>query len=445
MLNDIDRQILKIAIPSIVSNITIPLLGLVDLTIVGHLGSPLYIGALAVGSMMFNVIYWILGFLRMGTSGLTSQAYGRHDFAEMRKTLVRSLAIGVTIGLFLIAAQYLVREIGLYLMRPTADIRPHTIVYFNICIWGAPAVLGLYSLTGWYIGMQNTKIPMYISIIQNIVNICASICFVYLLHMKVEGVALGTLISQYSGFFLALLLLDKKFKIPFSTIEAGCMPYCKSTPKKVFILNLNLFLRTLFIVAVNMFFTSASAAQGSVILAVNTLLFQFFTLYSFIMDGFAYAGEAIGGKYYGANDLSMFQKAKQHIFLWGLALTLLYTLVYYLGGQPFLHLLTEETDVIAAAIPYLPWAIAIPFAGLGAFIWDGLFIGMTATRGMLISSALASICFFLMWYILSSTLSNHALWLALVTYLIMRGIVQTIIFKPSTKSYERENYNISNP
>lgn len=441
MLPNIDRQILKIAIPSIVTNITIPLLGIIDVTIVGHLGSPLYIGALAVGSMMFNVIYWIFGFLRMGTSGLTSQAYGRHDVAEIRKTLFRSLFIGVTIGLLLVATQYLVREIGLYLMRPTTDIIPYTTIYFNICIWGAPAVLGLYSLTGWYIGMQTTKIPMYISIIQNIINICASIYFVFILHMKVEGIALGTLIAQYCGFILALILLskilrmrNKEFPTPLSNIEDKNNPNSKLTQTNFFILNLNLFLRTLFIVAVNMFFTSAGAAQGSVILAVNTLLFQLFTLYSFIMDGFAYAGEAIGGKYYGARNAQMFHLTKNHLFLWGFALTVLYTLVYYFGGQHFLHILTNESKLISAALPYLPWAIAIPIAGIGAFIWDGLFIGMTATRGMLLSSAIAAISFFFLWYLLSPTIANHALWLALIIYLLMRAIVQTIIFKISTKS-----------
>lgn len=440
MFPNIDHEILKIAIPSIVTNITVPLLGLIDVTIVGHLGSPLYIGALAIGSMFFNVIYWIFGFLRMSTSGLTSQAYGRYDIAEIRKSLLRSLSIGVAIGLFLVAAQHLVREIGLHLLRPTSDILPYTITYISICIWGAPAVLGLYSLTGWYIGMQTTKIPMYISIIQNIVNICTSICLVIFFHMKVEGIALGTLIAQYSGFILALLFLkstsvyeplSEYLRVNSEQLDINCN--IQNDAPNIFNLNLNLFLRTLFIVAVNMFFTSAGAAQGPVILAANTLLFQLFTLYAFIMDGFAYAGEAIGGKYYGAHNLQMFHIIKNHLFLWGLALTILYTLVYYIGGQSFLHLLTSETDVIAVATPYLPWAVAIPFAGFGAFIWDGLFIGMTATRGMLISSVIAAICFFLLSYLLSPIFANHALWLALLTYLLMRGIVQTIIFKLSTK------------
>ena len=206
-----DKQILQIALPSIVSNITVPLLGLIDVAIVGHLGSPAYIGAIAVGGMLFNIIYWIFGFLRMGTSGMTSQAYGKRDLPEVVRLLVRSVGIGLAVAFCLIALQIPIRQGAFLLIHPTDEVKEMATLYFHICIWGAPAMLGLYGLTGWFIGMQNSRIPMYIAITQNIVNIIASLSLVYLCGMKVEGVALGTLIAQYAGFLMGLILWIRNY------------------------------------------------------------------------------------------------------------------------------------------------------------------------------------------------------------------------------------------
>lgn len=200
-----NKQILQIALPSIVSNITVPLLGLIDVGIVGHLGSPAYIGAIAVGGMLFNIIYWIFGFLRMGTGGMTSQAYGKRDLPETVRLLLRSMGVGLAVAFCIIALQVPIRQLAFLLIHPTDEVKSLATIYFHICIWGAPAMLGLYALTGWFIGMQNSRIPMYIAITQNIVNIIASLCLVYLCGMKVEGVALGTLIAQYAGFLMALI------------------------------------------------------------------------------------------------------------------------------------------------------------------------------------------------------------------------------------------------
>ena len=201
-----DRQILHIALPSIVSNITVPLLGLIDVSIVGHLGAASYIGAIAVGGMLFNIIYWLFGFLRMGTGGLTAQAYGRHDLQEVTRILLRSLSISLLLALALLLLQYPIRNIAFMCMDTSEEVRQLATLYFHICIWGAPATLGLYGFTGWYIGMQNSRFPMFIAITQNIVNIAASLFFVFVLKMKVEGVALGTLVAQYAGLGMACLL-----------------------------------------------------------------------------------------------------------------------------------------------------------------------------------------------------------------------------------------------
>ena len=427
-MNKKDRDILDIAIPSIVSNITVPLLGLVDVTIVGHMGNAAYIAAIAVGSMIFNVIYWIFGFLRMGTSGMTSQAYGRRCLDEAVDLLVRALAVGVGIGLAFVAGQSVLKWAALELMQPTADIAVFTSTYFDICIWGAPAVLGLYSLTGWYIGMQNTRLPMLVSIFQNVVNIAASLVFVYLFGMKVEGVAFGTLTAQYAGFFAALLFLRKRFREVLVHVSLRALRDAAAM-MRFFTVNRDIFLRTLFLVAVNLFFTAAGAKQGAVVLSVNTLLFQLFTLYSYVMDGFAYAGEAIGGKYFGARNQEAFDDTVSRLFRWGLALTLFYTFLYLVAGEPFLRLLTDEPEVVDCSKEYILWAVAIPLAGMGAFYWDGLYIGMTATRGMLSSTFTGAAVFFTVHFSLFPLLGNHALWLALILYLVSRGVVQTLLFR----------------
>ena len=427
-MNKKDRDILDIAIPSIVSNITVPLLGLVDVTIVGHMGNAAYIAAIAVGSMIFNVIYWIFGFLRMGTSGMTSQAYGRQRLDEAVDLLVRSLAVGVGIGLAFVAGQSVLKWAALELMQPTADIAVFTSTYFDICIWGAPAVLGLYSLTGWYIGMQNTRLPMLVSIFQNVVNIAASLVFVYLFGMKVEGVAFGTLTAQYAGFLAAFLFLRKRYREVLVHVSLRALRDAAAM-MRFFTVNRDIFLRTLFLVAVNLFFTAAGAKQGAVVLSVNTLLFQLFTLYSYVMDGFAYAGEAIGGKYFGARNQEAFDDTVSRLFRWGLALTLFYTFLYLVAGEPFLRLLTDEPEVVDCSKEYILWAVAIPLAGMGAFYWDGLYIGMTATRGMLSSTFTGAAVFFTVHFSLFPLLGNHALWLALILYLVSRGVVQTLLFR----------------
>ncbi len=433
----IDRQILHIAIPSIVSNITVPLLGLVDLTIVGHLGSPAYIGAIAVGGLLFNIIYWVFAFLRMGTSGMTSQAYGRHDFAEAMRLLARSVGLGLLIALLLLGLQTPIARAAFLFIQPTDEIKELALTYFHICIWGAPAMLGLYGLTGWYIGMQNSRIPMAVAITQNVVNIVASLSFVYFGGMKVEGVALGTLIAQWAGFLMGLLLWLRHYGRLRKYRLQGL--WQREALMRFFLVNRDIFLRTLCLVAVTLFFTSAGAGQGEIILAVNTLLMQLFTLFSYIMDGFAFAGEALSGRYIGAQNLGAFRQAVKRLFAWGTGMALLFTTAYAAGGNAFLALLTDEPEVIEASGAYFYWALAIPLAGMAAFIWDGVFIGATATRGMLIAMSLAALSFFLLYYGLRHACDNHALWLAFVTYLAIRGLVQTGL----AKGVERRSFPVT--
>ena len=430
-MNQRDRQILQIALPSIVSNITVPLLGMIDVAIVGHMGSPVYIGAVAVGSMIFNLVYWLFGFLRMGSSGLTAQALGRRDLTEVTRLLVRSVSVALAISLSLIILQIPLKWLMFWLIGPTPDVAPFASTYFNIVIWGAPASLSLFCLMGWYIGMQNTRIPMLISIMQNVVNILASLMLVYGFGMKVEGVALGTIIAQYAGLLMAIGLLARYYRQIFRYFQKDRIFQKMGA---FFAVNRDIFLRTLCLVAVNLFFTSAGARQGAIILSVNTILMQLYLFFSYFMDGFAYAGEALGGKAYGAHNGIAFRETLHRLWMWMLIVTVAYTLLYIIAGPWIVALLTDESMVLDTSREYLWWAWLIPIAGCVAFIWDGIFIGITATRGMLVSSFLSALTFFAVYLLAEGMMGNHGLWLAQIVYLAMRGVLQTVWYRQKLMS-----------
>ncbi|KGF36430.1 MATE family efflux transporter [Hoylesella buccalis] len=422
------KQVFKLALPSIISNITVPLLGIIDLTIVGHMGDVIYIGAIAIGTMIFNVLYWLFGFLRMGTSGMTSQALGRRDLTEAMRLLVRSLTISTAIAVIFILFQLPIRWMALTIMQPTEQIAEQAAIYFSICIWGAPAMLGLYGLTGWFIGMQNTRIPMLVSIFQNIVNIVASVTFVFGFGMKIQGVALGTLTALWTGFLLAMYCW-KRYYGRLAEYNWKDDLFKRSTMVRFFAVNRDIFIRTLFLVGVNFFFISAGSRQGAIILSVNTLLMTLFTLFSYVMDGFAYAGEALSGKYYSAANKLAFDRVYRSLFAWGTIMAVVFTLVYAVGGNGFLMLLTNEAVVVQAAETYFWWAVMIPIVSVSAFVYDGIFIGLTATRGMLVSSVISALVFFVLYLALQSYLENHALWLAFIVYLGLRGGIQWLLYR----------------
>lgn len=420
-----NKQILHIALPSIISNITVPLLALVDTTIVGHLGSASYIAAIALGGMIFNMIYWLFNFLRMGTGGLTAQAYGANQHQATSYILLRSLTIAGGIALTLLLLQRPIFQVTFHFVTATTEVRSLASIYFNILIWGAPAMLALYSFTGWFLGMQNARIPMCIAITQNVVNIAVSTLLVFGYHLKIEGVALGTLISQYTALLLAVIFCLTKFDVKQHFELKAILDI--NTLKRFFQINRDIFLRTLCLIAVTTYFTSAGSTQGELTLAANTLLMQFFIIFSYFMDGFAYAGEALGGRYFGAHDRLNFQRVTRCLFAWGGALSVLFFFIYFLSGTSLLHLLTDDSQVINRAQQYLPIVYFIPLISFAAFLFDGLYIGTTATRYMLISMFCASAAFFVL--INVCTLSNTLLWLAFLVYLGGRGLMQAFLFK----------------
>lgn len=421
-----DKSILRLAIPNIISNITVPLLGMVDMFIVGHLESEYYIGAIALATMIFNFIYWSFSFLRMGTSGFTAQAYGAQDHKEQTNTLFRSLTVAMSAGFLIVLLQYFIVHIGLYFLNAEPTVKTFAQDYFYIYVWAAPAVLGLYAFNGWYVGMQNAKTPMLIAIGINIVNIALSFIFVYGFGMKIKGVALASACAQYAGFLSFILIWNTKYGWLKQYINLNVLKDIKSYIP-FFKVNRDIFIRTMALVAVTTFFMSASAKEGKDVLAVNALLMQLFILFSYMMDGFAYAAEALTGKFIGSKNSLMLKHLVKRLFLWGIIIAILFTLIYIVFFDNILAILTDKQNVIELSKQYHIWVCLIPIAGFSAFLWDGIFVGATASRQMRNSMLIAVVSFFLVFWVFYDILLNNILWIAFIVYLALRGIVQSIM------------------
>lgn len=449
----LDHEILDIAGPSIVTNITVPLLGIVDLAIVGHLGTQAAIGAIAVGGLIFNMVYWLFNFLRMGSSGLTAQAYGRRDLTSVHRVLRMGLTVALVCGIGIFVIQRPMEWASHLIIAPTDEVWRLALEYFRVRIWAAPAVLALFAMNGWLVGMQNSRYPLLIAVGQNLINIAASYALVFWYGMGVDGVALGTVISQYAGLAAAAFLCRHELRrsiarlglgnagvddlsttyqqsgVENSSAEASQQPDVDKSAgyelsyQQFFNVNRDIFLRMICLIAVTTAFTAYGARMGDTLLAVNTLLMQLFTLFSYFSDGIALAGEALVGKYVGAQNPLRLQQVVRRLFVWGAGVMLLFTLFYLLGGPVLLSLLTDEPEVISAASPYLCWAVAIPVCGLAAFMWDGVFIGATRTREMFFSLLIGAVVFFSLRVLLMLVMNdpNDALWLAFLSYLAIRG------------------------
>lgn len=422
-MREIDRRILKLTIPNIISNITVPLLGMVDLAIVGHLGGSSYIGAIAIGTAIFNMLYWNFGFLRMGTSGFTAQAYGARDMGDAIRIFVRGSIVALSIALLLIALQNLLAPIAIDFMQGDEELSRLASDYFFIRIWAAPATLMLYVTKGWFIGMQNARFPMAVAIAVNIVNIAASYLLASTAGMGLKGVALGTVIAQYSGVVISLALMGRYYGKIFKRERLkGCFDL--ESLVRFFSINRDIFLRTLCLVAVFTFFTRASAQMGGETLAINTLLMQLFTLVSYFLDGFAYSAEALVGRYTGAGVKSELTRSVKALISWGVGIASIFTLLYTVALEPLLSIFTSDESIITAALEYRYWVGAIPLAGFMAFLYDGILIGATESAIMRNIMYIATAIFFILFYSLSSLMGDSALWLALLLYLATRGMGQ---------------------
>jgi MATE family multidrug resistance protein len=421
-----NREILKLAIPNIISNVSVPLLSTVDTILMGQL-SGLHLGAVGIGSMIFNFLYWNFGFLRMGTTGLTAQAYGKKNDQEMIVTLGRALVTGLALGIVMILLYLPIWELSSVLMNISPEHMALVKSYFTIRILAAPATFALFSLMGWYFGMQNAIYPLIITVFLNLVNIGISALLVLYFNMEVEGVALGTLIAQYLGLILALVLLLLKYKFLLSLLSVKLI-FIRDELLAFFTLNKDIFLRTIFLSLVFAFFYSQSSKFGELVLASSVILLQLLNWMSYGIDGFAFAAESLTGKYQGAADERKLRKTIRYVLYWGAGLGLLYSLVYWIAETPLIRLFSNEVSVQEATAKYYLWIVILPIVGFASYIWDGIFVGLTAVKSMRNSMFLSFIFYFATYYGLQPIMGIQALWLALLTFLLARGLIQSYLF-----------------
>ena len=421
-----NRKILNLAIPNIISNLSVPLLGVVDTALIGHLEEAYYLGAIALGSMIFNFIFWGFGFLRMGTTGITAQSFGEENQTESIMTLARALAVAGTFSLLILLLQVWIADLSFWLVKASPEVERYTRIYFNIRIFSAPATLGLYAINGWFLGMQNARYPMAVTIALNTVNIVLDVYFVRGLGMHVDGVAWGTLIARYVGLAIALVLLAVKYRSWLQEYVHGLLMEVKAL-KKFFTVNRDIFIRTLCLIFTFSFFTAKSATFGDVILAANSILLQLWMIVSYGTDGFAFAAESLIGRYKGSDQQGRLTLAVKYCFIWGAGIGVLASAVYGLFDIHILRLFTDQQPVIEAAMVVFGWTIAGPAVSSFGYIWDGVFIGATETPPMRNSMIIATLVFFLPAYFIGEPfLGNHAIWLAMTLFMVGRGLTLTL-------------------
>jgi MATE family multidrug resistance protein len=429
----VNKKILNLAIPNIISNISIPLLGIVDMALMGHLESDYYIGAIALGSLIFNFIYWGLGFLRMGTSGFTAQAWGRRDLPETILVLSRAAFIAIITGALLLLLQRPIEILSFLVLKGETRVEELAMAYFRIRIWAAPAALGQFVLLGFFLGMQNARLPMVVLVTTNVINIGCSYLFVMKLGMESNGVALGTVIAQYSGLFIAIFFFKRYFGRLFRYWSLQATLKWEKL-KHFLLINRDIFIRTMCLVVVFSIFTARSASTDvqnegeDTILAVNSLLMQFFMFFAFLIDGFAHASEALTGKFIGANDRQSLKRSIRLLFVWGTGISIAFTLIYLFGGNVIFRALTNNAEVIANAKPYFFWVVLVPMVSFTAFLWDGIFIGATAGPEMRNAMLISTLVVFFPTYILAGRfMGNHGLWLAFIIFMIARGVTMQVM------------------
>ena len=424
----INRNILRLALPSIMANITVPLVGIVDIAIAGRLGDAASIGGIAIGSMLFDLLYWNMGFLRIGTGGITAQAYGRRDFKEAMDTFTRGIATALTVALLIWIIQWVYIEAAFALVVSSPEVESIAREYFFIRVWAAPATLSLMVFKGWFIGMQNTVLPMAVDVTVNVVNVVVSYILAIHTPMGVAGVAAGTVVAQYSGLLLAVVLMCYNFREHFHLISVRASIRLNKM-KEFFSINGNLFIRSLGMLVIYIGFTSMAAKYGDTLLAVSSVMMKLLLLFSYFIDGFAYAGEALVGRFIGEKNENYLKGTIRWIFIWSFGISALSTLIYALFGKPMFRLMTDTPDVVEASTPFLFWLLLMPVVSCIAFTWDGIFIGATATK-YLRNSMIWSAGLFIVTYIaLQPIMGIQSLYLAYFVHLLVRSLYLTLVRK----------------
>lgn len=424
-----NREILRLALPAIASNITVPLLGLCDTAVTGHLGDEVFLAAVAAGGTIFNVILWLCGFLRMGTTGLTAEAFGARRNHDINVIFWRAATLASALGLLVILFQRPLLSLFMSIIAPATDVAVAASRYFSICVWGIPPLLITLSINGWFIGMQDTVRPMIISISMNLLNVAASLIAVYALHAGFDGVAYGTLTANWAGLLISatiVALYSKKTNLRPRLLEiVGSGGFAR-----FFRVSSDLFLRSACIMGVSLSVTAIGARMGDTIMAANAIMLQFFLLFSYFTDGFSFAGEALVGKYSGANNMDAVKSSARRLLIWSAAIATSFMLIYLFGLKPFTAMLTDVAEVRECVIDMGVYVWILPPIAVWAFIYDGFFIGLTATRRMFLTT-LAAIAIFGAIIVIgtldinfatSTAAGNRILWSAFLSFLAIRGL-----------------------
>jgi MATE family multidrug resistance protein len=416
-----NREMWRIAAPMILSNISVPLLGMVDTGVMGHLESPAYLGAVAIGGTIFTFIYLGMNFLRMGTTGIAAQRFGADDFDGLRVVLGQAVIVSFAIALTIIVLQVPIGRFGLFLLGGDAETQTHAATYFSIRVWSAPGTLANYVLIGWFLGLQNARVPLAVFLTINFTNIVLDLLFVLVLGMKVEGVALASVIAEYAGLGVGLAFAASALRK-----HPGHWDFSRLTRlvayTKFFSVNANLFVRTIALLFTFGFITAQGARLGPAILAANAVLINFQNLTSLGLDGIAQAAEAMVGKAVGKEDKAALQSTVNLTLKWSLIFAVGFTALYLVAGPFIVRLLTDLPDVRATAMVFLPWLIASPLVAVWCFLYDGVYVGMTRSREMRDIMLVSTFLVFLPLWFVTQSFGNHGLWFSFLAFLAARGI-----------------------
>ena len=457
-MRTIDKEILRLALPSILANITVPLVGMVDIAVAGHLSASAaaLIGGISVGSLMFDMLYWNFGFLRAGTGGMTAQAYGREDWQECRTHLFRAVGTALLISLALLMVQWPFQKLVFLLVDCSAEVKSLALKYFFIRIWAAPATLSLMAFRGWFIGMQDTFSSMLTDVIVNGVNILASIFLALGIPgtafkgIGFSGIAWGTILAQYTGLFFATGVFAVKYRqkvrLPVKPgVTDGNVPWRpfaarRASMRRFFAVNGDLFIRSLCLMVVYLAFTAISAKFGDVLLAMCSVMMKLMMIFSFFTDGFAFAGEALTGRFIGMERPELRREGVRHTVAWSLGIGMMFVAIYLLFGMGMFRMMTSDSSVVGSAQGFLPWLVLMPLVGSTAFTWDGIYTGATRTKPLRNSTIGCMIAFFLVWFLglmLLKPQGNslvHLLFAAYYSHLIFRSVYLTVKYPSSIPS-----------
>lgn len=441
----IDRRIFALSLPNVITNIAAPLVALADVAVAGRLEPNLadgatvtgahYVATVAVCTMLLNIINWQFNFLRMSACGETAQSWGRRDLNDVVLLLVRNLMFSGVLALALMALSPLIRELSLWLIDPDDEVVALSRNYFNIIIFAALPYICFLSLKGWFIGMQNTRTPMFVCIAQNVINITLDFVFVFLFDMGIYGIAWAYMLSNWLGFIMAVglclyyyrfLWLREDFMLPpLLQILKSCFALNSQTNRN----NTYLIIRTELLVAMQFAFIAGGAHFGSVELTTNAMLMQIYSLFSCFIKGVSYSGEALVGRAIGASNFEQLRSIIHHLFVWGFALAALFSVFVLVAGDNFIALLTDNKEVLDVVPQYFIWALIVPFISVVTFMWDGIYVGSTSTLAMLISMSMGTTVFFSCYFTLIPLLGNHGLWISLASQAVTSGLVSSLLRK----------------